>query len=130
MRAAGAAPGSNVETIVGIDLFDFGDRDGVGQHALLQHVQGICYSKGVLYIADTYNSKIKRVDPLTRETTTLFGGTESGLQDGAWTDTRLNEPSGVSCANGALYIADTNNHAIRVAGLGTGQVATLELKGL
>ena len=130
VRTTGAAPGSSVETLVGIDLFDYGDRDGIGSRVLLQHVQGVCYSKGVLYIADTYNSKIKRVDPVTREATSLFGGTESGHEDGAWGDARLNEPSGVSCANGTLYIADTNNHAIRVADLGAGQVATLELKSL
>ena len=130
VRTASADPGGSVETLVGIDLFDFGDRDGVGPRVLLQHVQGVCYGDGVLYIADTYNSKIKRVDPQTKETTTLFGGTEPGLRDGAWGDARLNEPSGVDCANGRLYIADTNNHAVRVADLGTGEVTTLELRGL
>ena len=116
VRTASADPGGSVETLVGIDLFDFGDRDGVGGRALLQHVQGVCHGGGMLYIADTYNSKIKRVDPHSKETTTLFGGTEPGLRDGAWGDARLNEPSGVDCASGRLYIADTNNHAIRVAG--------------
>ena len=130
VRAADTTPGSAVQTLVGIDLFDFGDRDGLGSRVLLQHVQGVSYSDGALYIADTYNSKIKRVDPITKETVTLFGGPESGFHDGAWTDARLNEPSGVSCAKGKLYIADTNNHAIRVADLGTGEVTTLELRGL
>ncbi|MDE2900014.1 MAG: alkyl hydroperoxide reductase, partial [Chloroflexota bacterium] len=130
VRTASTDPGGSVETLVGIDLFDFGDRDGVGQRALLQHVQGVCYGDGVLYIADTYNSKIKRIDPLTKETTTLFGGMEPGLRDGAWSDGRLNEPSGVDCAGDRLYIADTNNHAIRVADLDTGEVTTLELRGL
>ena len=130
IRAADTMAGSAVQTLVGIDLFDFGDRDGIGSRVLLQHVQGVCYSGGALYIADTYNSKIKRVDPITKETATLFGGPESGLHDGAWTDARLNEPSGVSCAKGKLYIADTNNHAIRIADLGTGEVTTLELRGL
>ncbi len=130
VRTASADPGGSVETLVGIDLFDFGDRDGVGARVLLQHVQGVCYGGGVLYIADTYNSKIKCVDPQTKETTTLFGGTEPGLRNGAWGDARLNEPSGVDCANGRLYIADTNNHAVRVADLGTGEVTMLELRGL
>ena len=130
IRAADTTAGSAVQTLVGIDLFDFGDRDGIGSRVLLQHVQGVCYSGGALYITDTYNSKIKRVDPITKETATLFGGPEAGLSDGAWTESRLNEPSGVSCAKGKLYIADTNNHAIRVADLGTGEVTTLEIRGL
>ena len=130
VRSTGVDESAAVETIVGIDLFDYGDRDGIGSRVLLQHVQGVCYGNGVLYIADTYNSKIKRIDPATKETTSLIGGPESGFRDGAWDDARLNEPSGVSCANGALYIADTNNHAVRVADLGTGQVSTLELQGL
>ena len=130
VRSTGVDAGAAVETIVGIDLFDYGDRDGIGPRVLLQHVQGVCYGNGVLYIADTYNSKIKRIDPATKETTSLIGGPESGFRDGAWDDARLNEPSGVSCANGALYIADTNNHAVRVANLTTGEVTTLTLRGL
>lgn len=130
VRSATTDVAGSVETLVGIDLFDFGDRDGIGSRVLLQHVQGVCYNDGALYIADTYNSKIKRIDPGTKETTSIIGGPESGFQDGAWGEARLNEPSGVSCANGTLYIADTNNHAIRVADLGTGQVSTLELRGL
>ena len=100
VRAADTTAGSAVQTLVGIDLFDFGDRDGIGSRVLLQHVQGVCYSGGALYIADTYNSKIKRVDPITKETVTIFGGPESGLRDGAWTDARVNEPSGVFLRQG------------------------------
>ena len=33
-------------------------------------------------------------------------------------------------SNGTLYVADTKNHAIRVAGLDSHKVATLELKGI
>jgi hypothetical protein len=43
---------------------------------------------------------------------------------------QFHEPSDVSIAGGKLYIADTNNHAIRVADLNTLEVSTLELKGL
>ena len=40
----------------------------------------------------------------------------------------FNEPGGLSLASGKLYIADTNNHVVRVADLRTKQVSTLELK--
>ena len=42
----------------------------------------------------------------------------------------FSEPSGVSIANGLLYIADTNNHLVRVADLESKQVSTLAITGL
>jgi hypothetical protein len=42
----------------------------------------------------------------------------------------LYEPGGLSIANGKLYIADTNNHAIRIADLASGGVSTFKLTGL
>ena len=130
VRSADTDPAGNVETLVGTGLFDFGDRDGIGPRVLLQHAQGLAYADGMVYIADSYNNKIKRVDPNTKEVTTLFGASEEGATDGAWGDARLFEPSGVSVVGNRMYIADTNNHAIRVADLESGEVRTLELKGL
>jgi|TARA_B110000467_G_C18245557_1_gene437219 hypothetical protein len=43
---------------VGIGLFDFGDKDSRGKEALLQHPLGVFYSKGKIYIADSYKDKI------------------------------------------------------------------------
>jgi YVTN family beta-propeller protein len=78
---------------------------------------------GKLYVADTYNSKLKVIDPATRECRTVLGG------DGP--DGRLfNEPAGLSAANGKLYVADTNAHRIRVVDLATKAVTTLALKGV
>ena len=53
-----------VNTLVGKGLFDFGDRSGVGREARLQHPLGISVDaeRGALWIADTYNSKIKHFD--------------------------------------------------------------------
>ena len=45
-------------------------------------------------------------------------------------EAQFHEPGDVSMAAGKLYVADTNNHAILVADLETGQVSTLELRGL
>ena len=106
-----------VSTIVGQDLFVFGDVDGTGDAVRLQHPVGIYFHDGVLFIADTYNNKIKRVYPQTRGVTTFLGTGEPGHRD-------------VSVAGGNLYVADTNNHAIRVADLNTKEVRTLELRGL
>jgi sugar lactone lactonase YvrE len=120
-----------IRTIVGEGLFEFGDLDGVGAAAVrLQHPLGVAWHAGMLYVADTYNHKIKRLDPATAECRTLLGDGVAGRRDGATTAARFSEPSGVSVARGRLYVADTNNHAIRAADLYTGRVVTLELLGL
>ena len=67
VRTASLKPDGEVTTIVGTGLFDFGDVDGVGDDVLLQHVLGVTVgADGILYIADTYNNKIKTIDPVTR----------------------------------------------------------------
>jgi DNA-binding beta-propeller fold protein YncE len=128
IRSADLDPNGRVETIVGLDLFEFGDRDGTGSQVRLQHPLGVVYHDGALYVADTYNNKIKQVFPQTKSAATFLGTGEEGLRDG---DSPLfDEPGGVSVAGGKLYIADTNNHVIRVADLKTKKVSTLELKGI
>jgi thiol-disulfide isomerase/thioredoxin len=117
-----------VETIVGGDLFDFGDRDGKGLAVRLQHPLGITFDKGRLYVADTYNNKIKVIEPETYACRTLLGTGKAGSADGDRAE--FYEPGGLSVAGDRLYIADTNNHAIRVADLKTRRVETFRLKGL
>jgi len=119
--------GGMVNTIVGQDLFSFGDVDGVGDEVRLQHPQGIDVWKGQLYITDTYNNKVKRVSPGERRVVTVVGAGSTGFTDGAAGLAELHEPGGLSVANGKLYVADTNNHAIRVVDLESWEVSTLEL---
>jgi len=128
IRVVDIDPTGRVETIVGQDLFEFGDRDGTGHRVRLQHPLGVVYYDGVLYVADTYNNKIKKVFPTTRAAMTYLGTGEGGWRDGD--QPLFDEPGGVSIAGGKLYIADTNNHVIRVADLKTGIVTTLELKAM
>ena len=130
IRSADLGPAGRVRTIVGLDLFVFGDHDGVGHTVRLQHPIGIAYHDGTLYIADTYNHKIKKVLPETQSAFTFLGNGQAGFKDGRGTEAQFAEPCGLSIANGKLYIADTNNHVIRVADLENGEVSTLELTGL
>lgn len=116
-----------VTTLVGTGLFDFGDQDGVGEKALLQHALGVAFHAGKLYVADTYNDKLKTIDPATREVKTFLGGDEKA---GWFTGPMFHEPAGLSVAGGKLYVADTNAHRIRVVDLATKAVATLPLKGV
>ena len=117
-----------VETVVGVALFDFGDKDGKGREVRLQHPLGVLYHEGKLYVADTYNHKIKMVDPRKKTSKTFLGSGNPGSEDGA--NPKFYEPSGLAISGDRLYIADTNNHAIRVADLSTKTVQTLALKGL
>ena len=104
---------------VGEGLFEFGDVNGVGNKVRLQHALGVAHRDGKLYIADTYNSKIKIIDPKDRSCETFVG--EAKL---------FNEPAGLSFAGEQLYVADTNNHRIQVIDMKTKQTRTLTLKGV
>ena len=91
-----------------------------------QHALGVAYHGGKLYVADTYNSKIKVLDPATRECKTFLGGEPEG-----WLATPLfSEPAGICYADGKLYVADTNAHRVRVVDLKTKTVSTLKLQGV
>jgi thiol-disulfide isomerase/thioredoxin len=130
IRAASLPPGGTVTTIVGKGLFDFGDTDGVGDVVRLQHPLGVAYAGGKLYVADTYNHKIKVLDIRARESRTYAGNRERGLRDGERLKAIFNEPGGIAATSRELFIADTNNHLIRRIDLASGAVSTLELKGL
>ena len=128
IREAGLMGDTGVHTLVGTGLFDFGDRDGVGEEVLLQHAQGVCWHQGTVYIADSYNNRIKALDPTTRRVRTLVGTGEAGLQDGD--NPQFWEPEGITAHGDRLYIADTNNHAIRTLDVTSGRVDTLGIAGI
>ncbi len=130
VRSADLNGNNSVNTIVGLHLFEFGDVDGTGNEVRLQHPIGIELHEGILYIADTYNNKIKCIDPATRTASSYLGIGAPGHEDGVGAFAQFHEPAGLSIARGKLYIADTNNHAIRIASLDTKEVSTLELTGL
>ncbi len=130
VRAVSLTGSENVITLVGTGLFDFGDKNGVGDEALLQHIQAVCFVDGVVYLADTYNNRIKVLNPQTREVTSFAGNGEAGYTDGTPDQAQFNEPGGLAAAGGNLYVADTNNHAIRVIDLASGNVETLNVRML
>lgn len=130
IRNCDLSPAGSVRTLIGLGLFEFGDVDGDDFRVRLQHPIGIDHHDGVLFVADTYNHKIKRVLPRTRSAFTVAGTGKPGHVDGSFAEARFAEPSGLSVANDLIYIADTNNHAIRVVHLQAEQVTTLQLRGL
>ena len=127
-------PGNDrVRRLVGRGLFDFGDIDGVAGQARLQHPLGVAATaeagEPVVFVADTYNDKLKRLDPVSRRVRSWAGG-EAGHEDGDLAAARFREPSGLSLAGGRLYVADTNNHAVRLIDLDADRVRTLEITGV
>ncbi len=115
VRASDFSPEGYTQTIVGEGLFEFGDRDGKGAQVRLQHCLGVSYYDGKIYVADTYNNKIKRLDPSTKECVTVLGSGDRA---------ELYEPGGLCVWGGdadvRLYIADTNNHRVMTCPIGEG----------
>ncbi|HKE04013.1 MAG TPA: thioredoxin-like domain-containing protein [Blastocatellia bacterium] len=130
IRAASLPPGNQVSTVVGKGLFDFGDIDGRGDSVRLQHPLGVVYANDRLYVADTYNHKIKELEVQKRESRTYAGTRERGARDGDRKQAQFNEPGGISATSRSLFIADTNNHLVRRIDFDSGKVSTVELKGL
>jgi thiol-disulfide isomerase/thioredoxin len=128
IRVIAPPPENIVSTIAGGDLFEFGDQDGQGDDVRLQHPLGIASTARGLFIADTYNHKIKSVDPATGAVRTFAGTGEEGHADGQRAAAAFYEPGGLSAAADALFVADTNNHAIRRIDLRTGEVSTLGVR--
>jgi len=110
-----------VETLVGTGLFDFGDVDGIGTAAKIQHALAVKAYGNQLIVADTYNNKLKFIDLKTKQVKTWLGGTA---------ETAFDEPAGLTIAAGKLYVADTNAHRIRVVDLKTNAITTLALEGV
>ncbi|XP_053245128.1 NHL repeat-containing protein 2 isoform X1 [Podarcis raffonei] len=116
-----------------MNLFAFGDIDGAGINAKLQHPLGVTWDKkrNLLYVADSYNHKIKFVDPKMKNCATLAGtGEASNVIGSSFTSSTFNEPGGLCVEDGGclLYVADTNNHQIKVLDLETKIVSLLPLQ--
>jgi hypothetical protein len=97
---------------VGQGLFDFGDIDGGPAEARLQHPLDLEYVEGTLFVADTYNNKIKSIGLHTRNVRTFCGDGHAGLVDGPSEETRFDEPA----------------HVIRVVDIETGEAGTFDLQ--
>jgi hypothetical protein len=91
-----------------------GYADGAGTDAQFNNPWRITAdAAGNLYVADTDNHSIRKIDPLGNVTTVAGDGTW-GSADGAGTDARFYLPYGITAdAAGNLYVADTFNSRIR-----------------
>jgi len=125
VRSLSIEPLPTIATVLGIDPFEPGDSDGPASEALLQYPCGLAVGREGFYIADSYNNKIKR---LVRRDGLFHCETFVGGPSQARDAVSLQEPNGLALADGKLYIADMNSHAIRVADLVSGQIETLDIR--
>ena len=105
------------QTVAGSGLFSFGYVDGILKRSLFQHPIGIHGEGRFLYVADTYNHAIRKIDLGIRRVETVIKNLREGtctLNGDKCSSLGLFEPNDVKFHKGLLYIADTNNHLIRV----------------
>jgi sugar lactone lactonase YvrE len=93
----------------------YGYADGTGTAAQFNYPFSIAADRsGNLYVADTYNNRIRKIVIATGAVTTLAGSGVLGYADGLGTAARFNWPSGITIVGGKLYVADADNHRIRM----------------
>jgi len=103
-----------------------GSTDGAGTTARFSSPGGLVHAAGALYVSDSSNHTIRKIDLTTKEVTTIAGGvTVAGAVDGVGTAARFSYPRGLAIAGDELYIADAGNHVVRRLTLSTGAVVRL-----
>lgn len=122
----------SVHTIVGEGLFEFGHVDSSVEEARLQHPLGIHCDGNKIYVADTYNHAIRLIDLDSQKVSTVVGKAEMktmcNIDDPSYDTLGLYEPSDVKQRGNTLYIADTNNHLVRVFDLEKMVLKTLAVR--
>lgn len=105
-----------ITTIAGTGAKGYTGDGGDARQATMNGPKGIrCDGQGNIFVVDTENHAIRRIDAKSNVITTVAGGRKGGDGDGgAATKAGLDRPHGcILDAQGNLYIADTNNHRVR-----------------
>ena len=106
--------GDRVYTMAG--GFDAGLEDGAGQEARFRYPSAVAACPdGNIYVADTGNHVIRRIDPVGNVTTVAGVAGEYGYGNGPLETALFDSPMGLAfCSDGRLFVADTGNNVIRV----------------
>jgi sugar lactone lactonase YvrE len=120
-----------VLTIAGSTAGESGSANGTSAEARFHRPVGVALGTdgASLFVADTYRHAIRAIDLSDGSVSTVAGSTagESGYTDGTSAEARFNYSRGLAlgAARPYLYIADTNNHAIRAISMSDGSVSTV-----
>jgi sugar lactone lactonase YvrE len=118
-----------VTTVAGTGVAGYSGDGGSALSAQLNSPQRIALdSVGNIYIADSGNNRVRRVDAQTGVITTVAGRGVAGFggDGGQGTSALLRKPRGVALdGDGTLYVADSGNHRIRKVDLSTGIITTV-----
>jgi len=104
-----------------------GKTEGNPDKSVFSGPRGIAVDKKAIYVADTGNDVIRKIDITTLQTSTIAGTGEEGDKDGPALQAQFNNP-GAICTDGAfLYVLDADNHSIRKMDLAANTVTKLTL---
>ncbi len=126
-------PDGTITTFAGTGIGGYGGDNGPATSAMLTwpHDVSVDQVTGEVYIADSNNNRVRKVDTAGTITTVAGNGRVGLVGDGKLATTaRLNKPKSVAVADGRLYIADGLNDAIRVVDLSTGIITRLAGTGV
>jgi hypothetical protein len=101
------------------------DADGAGLAARFKQPYAITSNSSHLFVADTHNHKVRKIEIATGIVTTLAGSGSVGSADGTGLAASFASPQGITTDGTHLYVADTDNHKIRKIEIATGVVTTL-----
>ncbi|HUZ97611.1 MAG TPA: Ig-like domain repeat protein [Edaphobacter sp.] len=120
-----------ITTIAGTGTQGFSGDNGAATAALLDSPQGLALGGGNLYIADTHNHRIRKLNLTTGDISTIAGSSAGFSGDnGPATAAQLNLPTALALdGSDDLYVADTQNHRIREVNLGSGIITTVAGNG-
>ncbi|MHB1927374.1 MAG: esterase-like activity of phytase family protein [Leptospirillum sp.] len=104
-------------------------RDGVGPNARFNNPEGLAISPDgkTLYVADSRNNMIRKIDLATKTVSTIAGHTFPSSGDGVGKSAGFESPRGLAISpdGKTLYVADSGNNMIRKIDLATSTVTTL-----
>ena len=123
-----------ITTVAGNGIAGFSGDGGMATAASIRFAIGIAVdNKGDLFIADTQNSRIRKVDLVSGVITTIAGDSVAGYSGdgGQASSAELNYPFGVATdVAGNIYVADTHNNSIRRIDAASGIINTIAGNGV
>lgn len=119
-------PDMVVKTIAGQAQTE-GKADGPTAKSSFNRPRGVATDGKFVYVSDTGNNLIRKIDLSNMTTSTLTGTGEEGDKDGGPTEAQFNNPGAMATDGTSIYVLDADNHAVRKIDAATGTVSKVTL---